>query len=203
MGNARYTAFPPCRTFTNRPRRHGLRPRSPIRCLRLPSGPMVYYERGCASVIGRMVSYISDQRRRKHVAGRTIVNDVSARDIQQPPDCDPTVELSKPPEFSTTPSNPMVPCLVVTRRRVSGETSRSRPAPRQQRLARRPTIAASYTYSGPYRVLSRLPRAASRRRHCTGTRQRWPLLRTIPVPGLDVVRCRSRRHSVADQPGVQ
>src|SRR5690606_25281512 len=61
-------------------------PGAPVRLPRGPGGPVseqIDYEAELAVVIGRGGAYISRARAMDHVWGYTIVNDVTARDVQQ------------------------------------------------------------------------------------------------------------------------
>jgi 2-keto-4-pentenoate hydratase/2-oxohepta-3-ene-1,7-dioic acid hydratase in catechol pathway len=85
-------------------------PGSPIR-LPQEAPAQVDYEGEVAIVIGRDGADISASDAWKHVAGFTIANDVSARDIQQRAMTgDPTATISTAKSFDTF--KPMGPCLV-------------------------------------------------------------------------------------------
>ena len=85
-------------------------PGSPIR-LPQAAPAQVDYEGEVAIVIGRDGADISASDAWKHVAGFTIANDVSARDIQQRAMTgDPTATISTAKSFDTF--KPMGPCLV-------------------------------------------------------------------------------------------
>jgi 2-keto-4-pentenoate hydratase/2-oxohepta-3-ene-1,7-dioic acid hydratase in catechol pathway len=85
-------------------------PGSPIR-LPQAAPAQVDYEGEVAVVIGRDGADINSIDAWKHVAGLTIVNDVSARDIQQRAMTgDPTATIATAKSFDTF--KPMGPCLV-------------------------------------------------------------------------------------------
>ncbi|GGV94750.1 hypothetical fumarylacetoacetate hydrolase family protein [Streptomyces gelaticus] len=81
--------------------------------IRLPAvaADRVDYEGEVAVVIGRSASAVSAAEAASHIAGLTIANDVSARDIQQRAmSGDPTVSLGVAKSFDTF--KPLGPCLV-------------------------------------------------------------------------------------------
>jgi 2-keto-4-pentenoate hydratase/2-oxohepta-3-ene-1,7-dioic acid hydratase in catechol pathway len=85
-------------------------PGSPIRLPRVAPA-QVDYEGEVAVVIGRDGADISTVDAWKHVAGLTIVNDISARDIQQRAMAgDPTATIATAKSFDTF--KPLGPCLV-------------------------------------------------------------------------------------------
>ena len=87
-------------------------PGSPIRLPQVAPA-QVDYEGEVAIVIGRDGADISAFDAWKHVAGFTIVNDISARDIQQRAMTgDPTATIATAKSFDTF--KPMGPCLVTT-----------------------------------------------------------------------------------------
>jgi 2-keto-4-pentenoate hydratase/2-oxohepta-3-ene-1,7-dioic acid hydratase in catechol pathway len=173
-------------------------PGSPIRLPQVAPA-QVDYEGEVAVVIGRDGADISSVDAWKHVAGLTIVNDISARDIQQRAMTgDPTATIATAKSFDTF--KPLGPCLVTAdefgepldlriRTRVNNELRQD--DPHEQLYS---------PDSGPDRLLVALPRAASQRRHLHWhAGGRWPLLRSIPR----FRRCRrgrSRRHRCSDQP---
>ncbi|MFI5773861.1 fumarylacetoacetate hydrolase family protein [Streptomyces sp. NPDC051658] len=81
--------------------------------IRLPAGAadQVDYEGEVAVVIGRPASAVSAAEAASHLAGLTIANDVSARDIQQRAmSGDPTASIGVAKSFDTF--KPLGPCLV-------------------------------------------------------------------------------------------
>lgn len=85
----------------------------PGSAIRLPvdASEQVDYEAEVTIVIGRTADNVSDEEAWNHVAGLTIANDVSARDIQlRAMTGDATVSVAEAKSFSTF--KPMGPCLV-------------------------------------------------------------------------------------------
>ncbi|MFF9075740.1 fumarylacetoacetate hydrolase family protein [Streptomyces sp. NPDC014735] len=83
--------------------------------IRLPAvaADQVDYEGEVAVVIGRSASAVSTAEAPSHIAGLTIANDVSARDIQQRAmSGDPTASIGVAKSFDTF--KPLGPCLVTT-----------------------------------------------------------------------------------------